>query len=107
MKTPFPGMDPYLEHPTLWPGVQTRLMVALANRLRPVIRPRYVASVEERLVIQEGEEHRIPDVAVKKRSGQPGLTAVAELKADTPLVLEAPVGGGGSALSISTTAIKT
>ena len=33
--TPFPGMDPYLEHPTLWPGVHNRLIIALADVLSP------------------------------------------------------------------------
>jgi hypothetical protein len=92
MKTPFPGMDPYLEHPTLWPGVHTRLMVALATRLRPVIRPRYVASVEERVVIEEQEEHRISDVAVKRVRDEGSPAAVAEPATDTPLVLEATRG---------------
>jgi hypothetical protein len=27
MNTPFPGMDPYLEHPALWPGIHARLIV--------------------------------------------------------------------------------
>jgi hypothetical protein len=48
METPFPGMDPFLEHPALWPSLHTRLIVALANQLGPKIRPRYVASVEDR-----------------------------------------------------------
>lgn len=52
METPFPGMDPYLEHPALWPSVHIRLVVALANQLGPRIRPRYVASVEERVIIE-------------------------------------------------------
>lgn len=34
MPSPFPGMDPYLEHPVLWEGVHARMVVAIANRLR-------------------------------------------------------------------------
>jgi len=30
----FPGMDPYLENPQLWPGVHTRLIVYLADQLQ-------------------------------------------------------------------------
>jgi hypothetical protein len=52
MAMPFPGMDPYLEHPILWPSVHMRLIVALANQLGPRIRPHYVASVEERVFIE-------------------------------------------------------
>jgi hypothetical protein len=89
METPFPGMDPYLEHPALWPGVHTRLVVALADQLGPKIRPRYVASVEERVFIETPDQDRIPDVWVQE-TGQarrapeidPG-TVIA-----TPLVVE-------------------
>jgi hypothetical protein len=31
MRSPFPGMDPYLEHPSLWPDVHNRLIVAIAE----------------------------------------------------------------------------
>ena len=44
MKTPFPGMDPYLEHPVLWPSVHTRLMVRIAVVAAPRIRPRGAAN---------------------------------------------------------------
>lgn len=48
MPTPFPGMDPYLEHPALWKEVHTGLSVAIADALGPQIRPRYRVSVERR-----------------------------------------------------------
>jgi Protein of unknown function (DUF4058) len=35
MKSPFPGMDPYLEHPSLWPDVHNlnrRILYALYQR---------------------------------------------------------------------------
>ena len=35
MLPPFPGMDSYLEHPTLWPGVHNGLIAALQLALRP------------------------------------------------------------------------
>lgn len=66
METPFPGMDPYLEHPALWPGVHARLVVALADQIGPKIRPRYVASVEERVFIENAAQDRIPDVWVQE-----------------------------------------
>ncbi len=45
----FPGMDPYLEHPVLWPGVHNTLIVYFAEQLAPLLRPRYAASVEQRV----------------------------------------------------------
>jgi hypothetical protein len=82
-------MDPYLEHPALWPSLHTRLIVALANLLKPQIRPRYIASVEDRVFIESTDKDRIPDVLVQKTglgrrapSDRTG-TAIA-----TPLVVE-------------------
>lgn len=49
MPTPFPGMDPYLERPALWPDVHNSLITALRDDLAPRLRPRYVVAVEERV----------------------------------------------------------
>jgi hypothetical protein len=49
MPTPFPGMDPYLEHPALWPDVHNSLISALSDALAPQVRPRYYVAVEERI----------------------------------------------------------
>ncbi len=55
MPTPFPGMDPYLEHPQLWADVHARLIAAVGNVLAPRLSPRYVVSVEERMYIAAAE----------------------------------------------------
>src|SRR5262249_7000368 len=88
MAMPFPGMDPYLEHPALWPGVHTRLIVALANQLRPRIRPRYVASVEDRVFIEGPADQRIPDVWVQRirEDVAPRMTELAGVA--TPVIVE-------------------
>lgn len=89
METPFPGMDPYLEHPALWHGFHTRLIVALANRLKPHIRPRYVASVEDRVFIESADQDRIPDVQVQKTGQAHRATAARPgTSIATPLVVE-------------------
>ncbi|MBC8077638.1 MAG: DUF4058 family protein [Chloroflexales bacterium] len=56
MPTPFPGVDPYLERPSLWPDVHNRLLVLLAEQLTPVLRPRYYAAIEERTYLVEPAE---------------------------------------------------
>jgi hypothetical protein len=33
MSIPFPGMDPYLEHPVLWEGFHARLIPEMADQL--------------------------------------------------------------------------
>jgi hypothetical protein len=48
MPTPFPGMDPYLEHPALWPDLHNSLIVALRDNMAPRLRPRYYVAIEER-----------------------------------------------------------
>jgi hypothetical protein len=67
MATPFPGMDPYLEHFDVWPDVHNRLIVALADYLAPRVRPRYYVSIEQRAYKQEPNGLSFlgrPDVAV-------------------------------------------
>jgi hypothetical protein len=87
MDYPFPGMDPYLEHPVLWEGVHARLIVALANQLQPRLDPRYVTSIEERVFV-EGPQRRIPDIWVQKAPDGGGEMAVADPEADTAVIVE-------------------
>lgn len=69
MPSPFPGMDPYLEHPALWPGIHNWLIAALAEHLSPRLLPRYYVALEERLYIAAppapGPDFAgVPDIAV-------------------------------------------
>lgn len=43
MPSPFPGMDPYIEDPKIWPDFHNNLAAEIQGRLNGVIRPRYVA----------------------------------------------------------------
>ena len=49
--SPFPGMDPFLEEPTRWPGVHTRLITLIADTLAPQLAPAFTVSIEERVYI--------------------------------------------------------
>ncbi len=49
MPSPFPGMDPYLEHPDRWSTVHNRLIVALADQLAGQLLPRYQVDIEKRI----------------------------------------------------------
>jgi hypothetical protein len=53
VSSPFPGMDPYLENPDLWPDVHNSLIAAVANELSPTLRPRYYVALEERTYLSE------------------------------------------------------
>lgn len=62
MPSPFPGVDPFLEHPALWPDVHNRLIAAVADALAPVVRPSYYVAIEERIQWEE------PDLAIVGRA---------------------------------------
>ncbi|MEM9775427.1 MAG: DUF4058 family protein [Chloroflexota bacterium] len=69
MKSPFPGMDPYLEHPSLWSDVHTRLMTSLADEISKQVTPNYYVSVETHTYIIK------PDQDVRGR--RPDLTVIS------------------------------
>jgi len=69
MPSPFPGMNPYLEHPELWPGVHHWLIIAIAESLAPQLRPKYRVAVEVRMYDTSEEDTLlvgIPDVVVQR-----------------------------------------
>ena len=83
----FPGMDPYLEDPQIWPGVHNRFVVYLADQLQPSLRPRYVAAVEERVYLEGPNREIIPDVWLRQaQHGSSGAVALAD--EDAPILVE-------------------
>lgn len=88
MPSPFPGMDPYLENPAIWPSLHQRLITYSADVLQPVLKPRYHANIGERLYVVPVERSIYPDVSVIQRGGLPVPAGAASvLVADTPTVL--------------------
>ena len=53
MPSPFPGMNPFLEDPSIWPSFHHTLADALIVQLNPLLGPKYYADVEVRTVIDE------------------------------------------------------
>jgi hypothetical protein len=89
----FPGMDPYLEKPNLWLGLHTSLIVYFRNQLQPLLRPRYIASIEERVFLEGAARERVPDVWIKRRR-KPRTLAASKLlviDADNPVVVKDPI----------------
>ena len=88
----FPGMDPYLEAPGVWPDVHTRLIVYIAEQLQPRLRPRYSVAVERRVFVESPEHQFVPDVVVRK--SQPARPATAAgavvLEIDPPVEVHVP-----------------
>jgi len=68
---PFPGMNPYLEQPRLWPGVHNGLIAALQSSLGPQLPPQYRMEINERYELdvgisaeREASRDIIPDLSV-------------------------------------------
>lgn len=60
-------MDPYLEHPSLWPDVHNSLIAAIRDALSPMLAPRYYVALERRTYLLKPDDVVFvgrPDIAV-------------------------------------------
>lgn len=91
MNNPFPGMNPYLEHPALWHQVHNRLIVAIADAITPQIAPKYRVSIEERIYtsVEDGLLVGIADIAVANSENQVSNQTAAT--ATKPIPVQVPV----------------
>jgi len=68
MPSPFPGMNPWMEAPELWPGVHASLISEIRVQLNAVMPSRYFADVEERVYLCYADDPLIrlivPDIVV-------------------------------------------
>ncbi len=116
MPSPFPGMNPYLEHPDLWPDVHNALIAALRETLVPKVSPRYYVALEERTYLDEATDLVFvgrPDVALvsrertpAERAPRPGRSA-AVIEVTTPMpdrrretYLEVRTAGEGNVITV-------
>jgi hypothetical protein len=96
-RSPFPGMDPYLEGSTLWPDVHNRLMNIFAEQLTPLLVPKYVAELDTQIVIDSfGDsgpetESVLPDVTITQPRMLKESGAVAIGLAAPPLRRRVPM----------------
>ena len=78
MPSPFPGMDPYLESPVLWPDVHHGLISEIQSLLNQSLRPRYHVRVVERVYVSDendpGRKVIIPDVNIINTGRPKGQT---------------------------------
>jgi len=95
MPSPFPGMNPYLEQPALWPDFHVGLLNAIKERLVPLVRPRYYVLLERHDFLQEppGEPtgQRLRGdllVATSRPPERGGGVAVLESEVEAPATVE-------------------
>lgn len=87
MSSPFPGMDPYLEHPSLWQDIHNRLITAIADELSPQVAPKYYVGVERRAYLFKPDDIVFigrPDLAIVQPRRQPAMPVMAGLAIAEP-----------------------
>src|SRR3712207_5549758 len=72
MTSPFPGMDPYLEQPDLWPDFHLTLVIAMRAVMNASLPPGYAASADRYVWIHE------PEAAQRARAIRPDVDIVQE-----------------------------
>lgn len=88
MPSPFPGMDPYIERPQRWPDFHDSLIAHIRGVLQPLLRPKYVATGQERVYVAEAERLVRPNVTIARAmSGAGASSAVATVEPDIAHVI--------------------
>jgi len=97
MPSPFPGMDPYLEHPAIFPDLHDRLITNLSESLQSHLPPTYFAAIGDRVWVEVSEREIGPDVKVLRGRDEPGgigsggaATATAARVSAQPIVITVP-----------------
>ncbi len=89
MPSPFPGMDPYLEERSVWPGLHQRLITYMAELIQPAVAPKYIACIGERIEITTSNGGYVPDVMIVEPSSRlpTGQVQTGTLVADEPKIV--------------------
>jgi Protein of unknown function (DUF4058) len=97
MRWPFPGMNPYLEAPHLWPDVHSSLIFAIRTQIQAQLSPRYSAAITPYVALESLEirpsRMAVPDVAVLEQDSKPqsqGNVAILPAPMTRAIVMEVP-----------------
>jgi hypothetical protein len=103
MKSPFPGMDPYLEHPAYWSDFHATFVNYWREAIADALPPQYEATLGERVYLVEHDPEArklgFPDVGVthgerlaqsSEASVRPAATATLEPVTIPLIILEGP-----------------
>ena len=94
MPSPFPGMNPYLELPSLWHEFHNRLIVAISDALTSHLQPKYYIAVETRTYLNDDNPELlvgIPDAIVLTTSKTPAVQPTATAMQTRPKQIRLPM----------------
>src|SRR5437868_15520108 len=74
MPSPFPGMDPYLESPEIFPDFHDSIITYLRELLQASLPAPYFAALGRRIWIEVSRRSIGPDVEVRRNSGPTART---------------------------------
>jgi Protein of unknown function (DUF4058) len=93
-QSPFPGMDPYLEAPSIWPDVHTSLMSIFREQSTPLLAPKYLEELETQVVIDRLDDDPqavLPDVSVTSPDLSAGAPSAIAVAAPAPVQVRVPL----------------
>ena len=74
MPSPFPGMDPYLKKPSLWPDVHQELISVIRATLTKLLRPKYFVQLGQRVYLSTADDPGrivlVPDIHISPPTGR-------------------------------------
>jgi hypothetical protein len=77
MPSPFPGMNPWLEHPSVWHGFHHLYIARLCRQIAGQVAPRYVVDIDDDVYIHDESGETAgrfrPDVGVSREEDSPWL----------------------------------
>ncbi len=110
MPIPFPGMNPYLEHPDLWPSVHQKLMASLSDTLQKQLPANYQIRLREWHYQVSGEDSLVvgsPGLNWGQRRSDP-VTSNDTRQPDSPMgSADAPLNSADSANSVSSADLQS
>jgi hypothetical protein len=78
MPSPFPGMDPFLEDPGLWPDVHNTLIVLMREKLLQQMKDNYYVIIRDRIYTFENDDPALPIIDPKFCVGDTLLDEIHE-----------------------------
>lgn len=91
MRSPFPGMDPFLESPGIFPDFHDRFIAYFSEALQPSLPEPYFAALGRRAWVEVSERFIGPDVSVNRSTSANSVAWSGSTAAATTGTLSEPV----------------